>query len=84
MKTAIEIAEKEIAELWSSPSDQPSYTKILEVLERVKILEKRQTIHFAQKCTLVRNIDLDGNVIFCFDPAELFEITFTTNKETLK
>lgn len=33
MKTAIENAKSKIVELWSSPSDQPTYSKILDILE---------------------------------------------------
>jgi len=36
MKTAIAQAKKEIAELWSSPSDTPTYTQIFEVLDRIE------------------------------------------------
>lgn len=40
MKTAMQEAIKEIAELWSSPSDTPTYTQIFEVL--ISKLEKEK------------------------------------------
>lgn len=78
MKMALQTVKKEIAELWSSPGDDPNYTQIFEVLERNEPLFKQHIIDFAYKCTLVRNIDLDGNIIFCFDPEELYNETFKT------
>jgi len=44
MKTAIQQAIKEIAELWSSPSDQPTYTQIFNILESKLPIEKKQII----------------------------------------
>ena len=44
MKTAIQQAIKEIAELWSSPSDQPTYTQIFNILESKLPIEKQQII----------------------------------------
>lgn len=38
--------------------------------------EKQQIIDFASKCQLVRDVDCDGNVTFCFDPKEQFGKTF--------
>ena len=45
MKTAMQEAIKEIAELWSSPSDTPNYTQIFEVLESKLKKEKEQIIN---------------------------------------
>ena len=45
MKTAMQEAIKEIAELWSSPSDTPTYTQIFEVLESKLEKEKEQIIN---------------------------------------
>jgi hypothetical protein len=42
--TALQQAIKEIVELWSSPSDRPNYTKILEVLESKLEMEKQHII----------------------------------------
>ena len=42
MKTALQEAIKEIAELWSSPSDRPNYTQIFKVLESKLEVEKKQ------------------------------------------
>lgn len=39
--------------------------------------EKQQTIDFASKCQLVRDVDCEGNVTFCFDPKEQFDKTFS-------
>lgn len=73
MKTAIEIAEKEIAELWSSPSDQPTYTQIFEVLDRVKPIFEQQ---------IIDAYDHGQNMN---DGEQYYTSTFnTTNKETLK
>lgn len=44
MKTAMQQAIKEIAELWSSPSDQPTYTQIFNILESKLPIEKQQII----------------------------------------
>jgi CHASE3 domain sensor protein len=44
MKTALQQAIKEIAELWSSPSDQPTYTQIFNILESKLPIEKQQII----------------------------------------
>lgn len=41
-QTAIQEAIKEIAYLWGSPSDQPTYTKIFEVLESKLDTEEQQ------------------------------------------
>lgn len=43
MKTAIQNAIKEIAELWSSPSDQPTYSQVFDILE-AKLPEEKQNI----------------------------------------
>ena len=40
MKTPITEAQIEIAKLWSSPSDQPTYTQIFEILDRLLPKEK--------------------------------------------
>jgi hypothetical protein len=42
MKTAMQLAIKEVADLWGSPSDTPNYTKIFEVLESKLEMEKQQ------------------------------------------
>ncbi len=78
MKTAIEIAEKEIAELWSSPSDQPTYTQIFEVLERVKPIFKEQIIE-AYSDGMEHGFNKFGE-----DSDLYYTSTFTTNKETLR
>ena len=44
MKTALQQAIKEIAELWSSPSDQPTYTEIFNILEGKLPIEKQQIV----------------------------------------
>lgn len=44
MKTAMQQVIKEIAELWSSPSDQPTYTQIFNILESKLPIEKQQII----------------------------------------
>lgn len=43
-QTAMKQAIKEIAELWSSPSDTPTYTQIFNVLENNLEMEKQQII----------------------------------------
>jgi len=40
-KTPMQEAMKEIAELWSSPSDQPTYSQIFKILESKKEKEKQ-------------------------------------------
>ena len=42
--TAMQEAIKEISNLWSSPSDQPNYTKIFNILESKLEMEKQQII----------------------------------------
>lgn len=42
MKTAMQEAIKEIAELWGSPSDKPTYSQIFKVLEDKLEKEKEQ------------------------------------------
>ena len=46
-QTAMQIAIKEIAELWSSPSDTPTYTQIFNILENKLEMEKQQIIDAA-------------------------------------
>jgi hypothetical protein len=46
MKTAMQQAIKEIADLWSSPGDTPNYPKIFEVLESKLGIEKQHLIEF--------------------------------------
>lgn len=76
MKTAIEIAEKEIAELWSSPSDQPTYTQIFKVLERVKPIFEQQIIDaYIEGHTTMQGAGCSHTY---------YETTYKTNKETLK
>jgi len=41
-QTAMQEAIKEIAYLWGSPSDQPTYTKIFEILESKLDIEKQE------------------------------------------
>jgi len=88
MKTAIEIAEKEIAELWGSPSDQPTYTQIFEVLERVKPIFEQQIIDAFNEG--YRNGEQETMVASKKDVSEYddainyFNDNYTTNKETLK
>jgi hypothetical protein len=53
---------------------------IWKMLNEAKEEEKQQIIDFANKCQIVRNIDIDGNITFV-DPAEFFESTF--NKQTI-
>jgi hypothetical protein len=43
-KTALQQAIIEIAELWSSPSDQPSYTQVFDVLKSKLPVEGQQII----------------------------------------
>jgi len=45
MKTTMQEAIKEIAELWSSPSDRPTYSQIFKVLEDKLEKEKEQIIN---------------------------------------
>lgn len=78
MKTAIEIAENEIAELWSSPSDQPTYSQIFGVLERVKPIFEQQIID-AYETKIKTYINEDGNLDI--KSGELFyKETFETKK----
>jgi len=39
--TPMQEAKKQIAELWSSPSDQPTYSQIFEILESLLPKEKQ-------------------------------------------
>ena len=55
MKTAMQEAIKEIAELWSSPSDRPNYTQIFKVLESKLEKEKEQIIQAVE--------DTRGNIV---------------------
>jgi len=41
-KTAMQLAIKEIADLWASPNDKPNYIKIFEVLEGKLEMERQQ------------------------------------------
>jgi hypothetical protein len=62
MKTAMQEAIKEIAELWSSPSDRPNYTQIFKVLESKLEKEKEQIIDAGNACsikTIVHRENLD-------------------------
>lgn len=68
MKTAIH----ELIELLEDDGYRFNPNIIQEALEK----EKQQIIDFGTKCTLVKDIDLDGNIIFCFDPEELYTQTF--------
>jgi hypothetical protein len=43
-KTALQQAIREIAELWSSPSDQPSYVQVFDVLKSKLPVEEQQII----------------------------------------
>lgn len=43
-QTAMQQSIKEIAELWSSPSDTPTYTQIFNVLENKLEMEKQQIV----------------------------------------
>jgi len=84
MKTAIEIAEKEIAELWGSPSDQPTYTQIFEVLERAKPVFKQQIID-AYNCGWQYGFLANSKELQPTKNSETYySETFETNKETLK
>jgi len=49
MRSAMQNAIKEIVDLWSSPGDDPSYTKILEVLKKHIPEEKQQIIEAYHK-----------------------------------
>jgi len=85
MKTAIEIAEKYIAELWSSPSDQPTYTQIFEVLERVKPIFEQQIIDAYNSGWQYGFLANDReNVTPTKNSETYYNDTYTTNKETLK
>jgi hypothetical protein len=53
MKTAMQEAIKEIAELWSSPSDRPNYTQIFKVLESKLEKEKEQIMNAAKSCNYI-------------------------------
>lgn len=57
MKTAMQEAIKEIAELWSSPSDTPTYTQIFNVLESKLEIEKQQIV---DGCNQNEFEDIDG------------------------
>lgn len=46
-QSAMQIAIKEIAELWSSPSDTPTYTQIFNILENKLEMEKEQSDNLA-------------------------------------
>jgi len=41
-KTALQQAIREIAELWSSPSDQPNYVQVFDVLKSKLPVEEQQ------------------------------------------
>jgi hypothetical protein len=49
-KTALQQAIREIAELWSSPSDQPSYVQVFDVLKSKLPVEKQQIIDAYVEC----------------------------------
>jgi hypothetical protein len=66
MKTAMQKVESEIAELWSSPSDQPTYSQIFEILERNLPLEKQQIIDAGYQCELLQ-----------MDACQFYNETFT-------
>jgi len=46
-KTALQQAIIEIAELWSSPSDQPNYVQVFDVLKSKLPVEEQQIIDAA-------------------------------------
>jgi hypothetical protein len=46
-KTALQQVIIEIAELWSSPSDQPNYVQVFDVLKSKLPVEEQQIIDFA-------------------------------------
>lgn len=72
MKTAIQTAKTKIAELWSSPSDQPTYSQILEILEESEPELKQQIIDAYE------SFDHD------MTSEQYYTSTFETNKEHLK
>jgi len=50
-QTVMQQAIKEIADLWSSPGDTPTYTQIFNVLENKLEMEKQQIIEsYCQGC----------------------------------
>lgn len=73
MKTVIEIIKKEIAELWSSPGDNPNYTQIFEVIERNESLFKQQIIEAFDE-------GFSDNGLKYVYGKDYYNETFTTNK----
>lgn len=47
-----------------------------DVVDNAREEFKQQIIDFTKKCQLVRDIDCDGNVTFCFDPKVHYDKTF--------
>jgi len=68
-KTPLAEAKKQISELWSSPSDQPTYTQILEVLDQLMPKEKEVIISAYNEN---ENYMVDG-----IDAESYFNETFT-------
>jgi len=64
MKTAMQEAIKEIAELWGSPSDSPTYSQIFKVLESKLEKEKEHIINAWDKrgSTIVPRYFLEENI----------------------
>jgi hypothetical protein len=62
-QTAVQQAIKEIAELWSSPSDTPTYTQIFNVLENKLEMEKQQIIDAYIECKREYIVRMD-----CYPP----------------
>lgn len=76
-QTAMQGAIKEIAELWSSPSDTPTYTQIFNVLENKLEMEKQQIIDFAgsysEKCLKFKYVD---NIDYLKSEEQYYNETF--------
>ena len=62
MKTAMQEAIKEIAELWGSPSDRPTYSQIFKVLEDKLEKEKEQIKPLIDALEDIKNWDDDLEV----------------------
>jgi hypothetical protein len=45
-------------------------------IEQAKEMEKQQIIDACNKMQIIRDVDFDGNVTFCFDPKQYYSETF--------
>lgn len=74
MKTPLNLLIEYATEKYGSDSNLANEL-IVKAIELKKI-EKEQIIKFGQAMQVVRDVDFDGNIEFCFEPSLAFEKMF--------